>query len=186
MKKYKILALFGKSGAGKDTIEKWLVSNGIGHGIISCTTRPKRDYEINGVDYNFLSNEEFAQKVLDGTMLEATSFRDWFYGTPLEELKEDILNIGVFNIQGIECLLEDRRLEILPVCVHVNDKERLGRLLEREQSPDCSEICRRFLTDQKDFNNIPFDYLIFDNTNNKKENFSNLLSDYDIQSFIQS
>ena len=60
--KYKVLALFGKSGAGKDTIQKWLTTNYNMNGIISCTTRPKRDYEKDGVDYHFLSNEEFAQK----------------------------------------------------------------------------------------------------------------------------
>ena len=60
--KYKILALFGKSGAGKDTIQKWLTTNYNMNGIISCTTRPPRDYERDGIHYHFLSNEEFAQK----------------------------------------------------------------------------------------------------------------------------
>jgi len=77
MKKIKILTLFGESGSGKDTLAKILVnsSNDINE-IISCTTRPKRDYEIDGKDYHFISNEEFAQKVLSGDMLEATSFRE--------------------------------------------------------------------------------------------------------------
>ena len=85
MDKYKVIALFGKSGAGKDTIQKWIVSNIPDiNGIISCTTRPKRDYEEEGKDYFFLTNEDFAEKVLDGSMLEATEFRDWFYGTPIK------------------------------------------------------------------------------------------------------
>ena len=73
----KIVALFGPSCAGKDTIAKHLKAEMDNtHEIISCTTRPKRDYEQDGVDYYFLTNEEFTQKVLDGSMLEATSFRD--------------------------------------------------------------------------------------------------------------
>lgn len=77
MKKFKIIALYGKSGSGKDTIQKWVVSHMPEiHGIISCTTRPKRDYEIEGKDYYFLTNEQFAEKVLDGSMLEATEFRE--------------------------------------------------------------------------------------------------------------
>ena len=101
MNKYKLIALFGESGAGKDTIQKWMVSKLEGtKGIVSYTTRPKRDYEVEGKDYHFLTNEEFAIKVLDGTMLEATSFNDWFYGTSIDELDKDKINIGVFNIHG--------------------------------------------------------------------------------------
>lgn len=167
MKKINVLALFGESGAGKDTIQKWMVSNIPNtHGIISCTTRPKRDYEEEGKDYYFLTTAQFGEKVLNGSMLEATSFNDWFYGTPIEGLKEDCLNIGVFNIQGIENLLEDKRLNILPVRVYVDDKERLLRTLHREEDPDCAEVCRRFLTDRKNFQSIPFAHTIIDNSKN--------------------
>lgn len=161
---YKIVALFGESGAGKDTIQKWIVSNvPRTKGIVSCTTRPKRDYEVEGVDYHFLSSAEFAERILDGTMLEATSFNDWFYGTPLEALKPDVINIGVFNIAGIECLLEDSRLEVYPIWIWASDKTRLQRALNREKDPDYSEICRRFLADQKDFANIDFNHYVFIN-----------------------
>lgn len=169
--KYKVLALFGKSGAGKDTIQKWLTTNYDMNGIISCTTRPKRDYEEDGVDYHFLSNEAFAQKVLDLSMLEATCFNDWFYGTPLESLSKDKVNVGVFNIQGIECLLQDSRLNIVPVYIYSHDKVRLLRNLEREKNPNCQEICRRFLTDEKDFSDIDFDYVLFDNSDNRMRGF---------------
>ena len=164
MDKYKILALFGESGAGKDTIQKWMVSKLEGtKGIVSCTTRPKRDYEIEGQDYYFIDPIKFAEKVLNGTMLEATSFNDWFYGTPIDELDKNKINIGVFNIQGIECLLEDSRLDVIPVYVEVSDKTRLIRTLQREENPNCLEICRRFQTDKKDFDDIPFDFEVFGN-----------------------
>lgn len=78
MKKIKIIALFGPSGSGKDTLAKYLVSNISAdiHEIVSCTTRPMRDYEQDGIDYHFLTNEQFTEKVLNGSMLEATSFRN--------------------------------------------------------------------------------------------------------------
>ena len=159
MDKYKVIALFGKSGAGKDTIQKWIVSNiPEVNGIISCTTRPKRDYEKEGKDYYFLTNEEFTKEVLNGNMLEATEFNDWFYGTRISELDKDKINVGVFNIQGIECLLDDPRLDVTPFYVDVPDKTRLMRVLQREENPDCHEICRRFLSDEKDFDDIDFEY----------------------------
>ena len=63
MDKIKILALFGKSASGKDSIQKWIVSNypQLTNKIVSCTTRPPRSGEQDGVDYFFLSNEEFAK-----------------------------------------------------------------------------------------------------------------------------
>ena len=160
-KKIKILALFGKSASGKDTIQKWIVSNfpKTTNKIVSCTTRSPRDGEQEGIDYFFLTDEEFATKVLDGSMLEATSFREWFYGTALDQLDPEKINIGVFNITGVECILEDPRLEVQPVWVHASDKTRLLRSLNREENPDCKEICRRFQADEKDFDEMDdFDY----------------------------
>ena len=155
MNKYKIIALFGPSGVGKDAIQNRIASSYEDmHKIISCTTRPKRDYEVEGQDYFFLEPIQFAQKVLDGSMLEATSFRAWMYGTPIDALDKDKINIGVFNIAGIECLLEDSRLEVIPVYVEVSPKTRLMRALSREQNPDCHEVCRRFLADEQDFAKI--------------------------------
>ena len=99
-------------------------------------------------------------------MLEATSFRAWMYGTPLDSLDKNKINIGVFNIAGIECLMEDPRLEIVPIYVEVSPKNRLMRALTREENPDCHEICRRFLADVQDFaklENDSFDYYSINN-----------------------
>lgn len=184
--KYKVLALFGKSGAGKDTIQKWLTTNYNMNGIISCTTRPPRDYERDGIHYHFLSNEEFAQKVLNMSMLEATVFNDWCYGTPIESLKEDKINVGVFNIQGIECLLQDNRLDILPIFIDCSDKKRLLRNIKREKVPNCLEICRRFITDEKDFSDINFDYITFDNNDDRNRGFYGILNLPAVKKFLTS
>ena len=85
--KYKIIALFGKSGVGKDTLQKYLIKKiPNSQGIVSCTTRPKRDYEQDGKDYHFLTDSQFAIDVSNCNMLEATSFRGWFYGTRIDAL----------------------------------------------------------------------------------------------------
>ena len=160
-KKIKILALFGKSASGKDTLLKWIVNSFpySTNKIISCTTRPPRVNERDGIDYFFLTDEEFTKKVLDGSMLEATSFREWFYGTFIDQLDPEKINVGAFNIAAIECLLEDPRLEVVPVMIYAESKTRLLRSLNRETCPDCSEICRRFFADNKDFEEIDFEYL---------------------------
>ena len=88
------------------------------------------------------------------------------YGTAIDALDKNKINIGVFNIEGIECLLQDNRLSILPIYIKTDDKVRLMRSLTREDEPDCAEICRRFLSDKKDFSDIPFFSLVYKNNNN--------------------
>ena len=167
MNKIKVVALFGKSGAGKDTLQNIMIEeNNNMHKIISCTTRPPRENEVDGVDYYFMDEEEFSIKVIAGDMLEHTIFRNWFYGTPIQSLDPTKTNVGVFNIAGIRTLLEDPRLDVRPVYVQVSDKTRLIRSLNREQDPDCKEICRRFLTDDEDFKDIDFEYKVFNNERN--------------------
>ena len=152
-----VIALFGKSGAGKDYLIKTLPPNEY-HKIIPTTTRPKRDYEVNGVDYHFITVGDMTAKVLQGDMIEVTDFNNWFYGTEFSELKEDKINIGIFNIHAIECILQDERLEVYPIYINSSPKTRLLRALNREDEPDCLEICRRFLADEKDFDDIDFIY----------------------------
>lgn len=183
--KYKIIALYGKSGAGKDSIQRYLVSHiENAHGIISCTTRPPREKEKDGVDYYFISKAAFEEKVLLGDMLEQASFRNWWYGTPISSLNITKINIGVFNLTGLHTLLKDERLEVLPVEIYVGDDvERICRCLEREKNPDCKEICRRFLTDEEDFKDINFFSLKYDNVKNKS--FENLIELLNQTNFLE-
>ena len=163
--KYQIVALIGKAGAGKDSIQKATCELHplMFHPIISCTTRPARKGEIEGVDYHYISLNEFTRKVLNGDMLEATEFRDWFYGTTLDSLSKDKINIGVFNPAGVEALLEDPRLDVIVFEVVAPDKQRLMRYLNREEASDCAEMCRRYFTDEKDFLALDFDRYQIDN-----------------------
>lgn len=158
-KKYQVIALMGKAGAGKDAIQSATCKAhpNVFHKIVSCTTRPAREGEQDGVAYNFISLEDFTRKVLNGDMLEATEFRGWFYGTLINSLVKDKINIGVFNPAGVEAIVNDPRLDVMVIYVNADDKTRLLRALNREEYPDCAEICRRFIADEKDFDNLSED-----------------------------
>ena len=155
-KKYIVIALFGESGAGKDTIQDLLWSSPYlnANKIISYTTRPKRDYEEDGIHYHFISEEDFNKKLENDNVLEYAEFRKWKYGTFFDCLKEDKINLGVFNIQGVQNLLNNPNIYCFPIYVSAKPKERLLRSLNREANPDCQEICRRFLTDLEDFSDL--------------------------------
>ena len=189
MTKFKIIALFGESSSGKDSIQNWIVNNMENfYKTISITTRPPRDYERDGKDYFFVPQKTFKSYIEDHLMLEYTCFNGWYYGTHKYTLIRNInnnINIGVFNPDGIRTLLTKSDIETLPVWIKVNDKIRLLRSLNREQNPNCEEICRRFLTDKEDFSNIEFDYEIFLN-NSDKDNYHGFFNRPKIKEFINS
>lgn len=149
----KIVALMGEAGSGKDTILHKIMEKypSYFHEIVSCTTRPPREGEKDGINYHFLSIDEFTRKILNGDMLEATEFNDWHYGTDRESLTIDKINIGVFNPEGIRRLQEDDNIELYVFYVRAAGKQRLLRQLNREENPDVDEIIRRYKTDTQDF-----------------------------------
>ena len=162
---FKIVALIGEAGTGKDTLMQRILAKYplAFNEIISCTTRPMREGEAEGVNYFYLTPEEFAGKVLNGEMLEATSFNDWFYGTSYDSLRSDCTNIGVFNPDGIRAMSGMPGVDVTVFKITCTDKIRLLRQLNREENPDVDEIVRRYKTDKEDFFDLEFRYTEVEN-----------------------
>ena len=156
---YKIIAIMGEAGTGKDSLmQEILKLKPEFHEIISCTTRPKRQGEVEGVNYYYYTPEQFGDRVLHDEMLECTVFNDWFYGTSYDSVRSDCINIGVFNPTGVESLLARPDVDVKVVRVVAEDKTRLIRQLNREKWPDVREIVRRFNADWMDFDGIEEDF----------------------------
>lgn len=160
MNNYELIILCGKAGAGKDYLLQQILKhygNDI-NAIISDTTRPPRSYEQDGVDYNFLSLETFSEtKHLEITSYEVggdENFNLWLYGTPYSSLDKNKLNIGIFNVDGIRQIYDKNDIKPHIFYISADDRTRLIRQFDREEYPDYSEICRRFLADEKDFKNL--------------------------------
>lgn len=169
---YKVIGIIGEAGSGKDTIMNKVVyeagpaPTSIFHVPISCTTRPPRDYEKNGKDYFFLTNEDFAGYVLENNFLEVSEFNGWFYGTLKSQLSEEKINIAVLNPQGVESMLLHNDIKLKIFYLDVPGKIRLIRQLQREEDPDISEIYRRYMADDEDFFDLPFKHERLPNKNN--------------------
>ncbi len=169
--KYYILAVMGQAGAGKDSFVNAIIDGEFlpwAKPIISCTTRPIRENEQDGVNYHYLTNDEFTEQVINGEMLEATVFNNWCYGTSIKNLDKNALNIGVFNPEGVEILRSNSQINLTVVYITATDKVRLIRQLMREAHPNCDEIVRRYSADKKDFvasriNEINPDFVIQNN-----------------------
>lgn len=122
-----------------------------------------REGEAEGVNYFYLTPDEFVGKVLNGEMLEMTSFNNWFYGTSYDSLRSDCPNIGVFNPDGIRAISKMPDVDIVVYKICCSDKTRLLRQLNREINPNVDEIIRRYKTDKEDFFNLEFHYVEVEN-----------------------
>lgn len=151
-----IVAICGKSATGKDSLVKDILKKYPKefHKIISYTTRPMRDNEIDGVDYFFTTREHIIDLISSGDMFEVVNFNDWVYGSCRHSLSDSKINIGVYNLEGIECLINEKNFNILIFYIETEPKERLLRSLLRENNPDVNEIIRRYNADEKDFMDI--------------------------------
>ena len=162
---YKIIALIGEAGTGKDSIMQSILTKqpGYFHEIISCTTRPIREGEKEGINYYYMTSEDFTKKVYNGEMLEATTFNGWHYGTSIDSLNPNKINIGVFNPDGIRSIIQNPKVDVTVFRIVCSDKERLLRQLNRETCPNVDEIIRRYTTDKIDFSSLPFSYTEIEN-----------------------
>ena len=129
MNKIKILAIVGKSGAGKDYILKCLKmcpTDKINY-IVSSTTRPPREDEVDGVHYHFLQHDDFIKLMEEDKIVEMSVFNDWCYGTTIDSLDVDKINIGCFDPMRLDILSDDRGIDLKIVYITATDKERLIR-----------------------------------------------------------
>ncbi len=152
----KAIIIVGESASGKDTLKNLFLQAYADkrinvNQIVSHTTRPKRDYEIDGVDYFFTDSGKMALDIINGEYCEVANFNGWHYGTKLSSLSDEDINIGVFNAQGAFEMADILgRENCYIIYIDVLPKIRLVRALMREQDPNIEEIFRRYKYDEVD------------------------------------
>jgi guanylate kinase len=87
----KLLVLSGPGGVGKSTVASSLRASGDFWVSISATTRAPRKNEHDGVEYFFISDEEFSRRIKDDEFLEWAAFAGNRYGTPRSAVEEALL-----------------------------------------------------------------------------------------------
>ncbi|RMD84843.1 MAG: guanylate kinase [Lentisphaerae bacterium] len=150
------LLIAAPSGTGKSTIIKELCKRMPNLQFsVSCTTRSPREGERPGIDYYFLSREEFEAKIRNGEFLEYAQYVGNLYGTLRSEV-EDRLQAGTdvvldIEVQGVrqirrylDTLMPVERLRWLLIFLKPPSLEELARRL-RNRGTETEESLRRRL-----------------------------------------
>ena len=152
-----MIIIIGKSGSGKSTVVDELTKLGYKK-VLTDTTRPMRPGEVQGVDYNFLSQEEFDLNKENGVYAEDVvynaSFGQVSYGSRREDyLNSDDKSVIILNPYGLLMADENDCLNhVFKVYLRLTDELILERLSKRGDS--MKEVQRRLLTDEVDFANM--------------------------------
>ena len=90
MNKGLLIVVSAPSGCGKGTVLHEILKDDSFYCSVSATTRKPREGEINGINYYFLSKEEFEQKIKDDAMLEYAQYCENYYGTLKQEVDSNL------------------------------------------------------------------------------------------------
>lgn len=153
-----MVVLVGESASGKSSIERYLVDVYGYNKIVSYTTRPAREGEVDGVDYHFISVEQFYKLKAEGFFAETASYREWNYGVAKEDCTDD--KVVVLTPHGLRQVSKIPNISVTSFYINVPRRDRLIKILQR--GDDIEEAYRRSLSDVGQFDGIgdEVDYII--------------------------
>ena len=169
MKEGLLIVVSGPAGSGKGTVVQHIL-NDRKHGkdfvfSVSATTRPPRPGEVDGVNYHFLTREEFEARVARGELLEYTEYCENYYGTlksetaaVLESGRNLILEIEVEGAMNIKrCYPDAITIMLLPPSFATQEARLRGRATESEE-----KIRARLSRTREELKLLPqYDYVIY-------------------------
>lgn len=154
------LIILGPSGSGKDFLMRKLIEKGL-KPCLKWTTRPMRKGEIQGITYNYVSNDEFIESIKSDKFITYQTFdvtpvnsdpQTWYYGITREDFENSqlfIMTPGEYNSLSFK---EDDRKKCFVVYLNIDRVIRESRLHSREDKND--SIKRRLDSDEIDFMNF--------------------------------
>ncbi len=166
MSKGLLVVVSAPSGCGKDTVIAKVLEKMEGEAFlsISMTTRQIRPGETDGVNYYFISVDEFKENIRKGEMLEYTCYGDNFYGTPigpvkklLDDGKTVFLIIEVEGGENVKKVFPDaKKIFIIPPSLEVLESRLRNRATDSDEA-----ICARLRIAETELRRAyEYDYII--------------------------
>ncbi|MEP7135598.1 MAG: guanylate kinase [Chloroflexota bacterium] len=160
-----LIVISGPSGAGKDTVMQRMQERGLPFFfVVTATTRPKRDAEVHGKDYFFVTKEEFAHMIDQDELIEHAIVYGDYKGIPKQQVRE-ALDSGMdvvmrIDVQGAE-FVRKMAPDALMIFITTESEAELVRRLETRKTETADSLAIRIATARKELKRVEaFDYVI--------------------------
>lgn len=160
-----LIVISGPSGAGKDTIVQRMKQRGMPfHFVVTATTRPRREGEVHGRDYFFVSKEEFARMIEQDELIEYAIVYGDYKGIPKQQVREALASgkdvVMRIDVQGAETVRKLAPNAIL-IFMTVDNEHELERRLRERKTETAEELALRIATARKELQRVDaFDYVV--------------------------
>lgn len=133
----RIFVITGPSGVGKTTVARGLLARiDTLKKVITCTTRPPREGEVDGVDYRFVSVEAFEEMIKKGELFEWAQVYDRYYGSKKQDvdtlLQQGLDVLFVIDVQGAKTIQENNPRAVTIFLQAASPEALLERLEKRD------------------------------------------------------
>ncbi len=160
-----LIVISGPSGVGKDTVVQRMKEREMPfHFVVTATTRPRREDEVEGVDYFFVTQEQFSEMIAQGELLEHALVYDDYKGIPKQQVRA-ALDSGVdvvmrVDVQGAETI-RNLAPEALLIFLSPQTEDELLERLKKRRTETEEGLKLRLATAHQELKRIDlFDYYV--------------------------
>lgn len=169
-----LIVISGPSGVGKDSVLQRMKERGLPfHFVVTATTRPQRPDEKEGIDYIFVSREEFAGMIDQGELMEYAVVYGDYKGIPKAQVRKALASgqdvLMRVDVQGAATV---RRIspEAILIFLTTSSEQELVERLEKRKTESSQDLKLRIATARQEFKRIgEFDYVVVNRENQLDE-----------------
>jgi guanylate kinase len=176
-----LIVISGPSGAGKDSVIKSMKERDLSfHFVVTATSRPRRQGEVHGEDYYFISSEKFTQMIEEDELLEYAIVYDDYKGIPKDQVRQALASgkdvVMRIDVQGAATIREISPEAVLIFLTTQNEEEMIGRLKQRK-TETTDGLTKRIKTAREELKRVDeFDYVVINRDDHLDEAVNTILA----------